>query len=94
MIEWSKLFSLVTVKTFLKGKGKLSHLIGLEMSKDDPRFGAWDETDSMIMSWLWNFMLHKINDTCMFLTMAKEIWETIRQTYSEVHDAAQIYEIK
>ena len=46
------------------------------------------------MSWLWNSMLPKISGICMFLTMAKEIWETIRQTYSKVRDAAQIYEIK
>ena len=39
-------------------------------------------------------MLPEISGTCMFLTTAKEIWETIRQTYSKVRDAAQIYEIK
>jgi len=30
----------------------------------------------------------------MFLTTAKDIWEAIRLTYSKVHDAAQIYEIR
>ncbi|KAJ8752056.1 hypothetical protein K2173_001083 [Erythroxylum novogranatense] len=30
----------------------------------------------------------------MFLGTAKEIWDAIKQTYSKVHDAAQIYEIK
>ena len=48
----------------------------------------------MVMSWLWNSMLPEISDTCMFLTTAKEIWEAVRQTYSKVRDAAQIYEIK
>ena len=61
------------MKTFLKGKGKLSHLISLEMSKDDPRFGAWDETDPMIMSWLWNSMQLEISGPYMFLTIASEI---------------------
>ena len=42
----------------------------------------------MIMSWLWNSMLPKISCT------AKEIWETVRQTYSKVCEAAQIYKIK
>ena len=38
-------------------------------------------------------MLPEISGTCMFLTVAKEIWETVRQSYSKVHDATQI-EIK
>ncbi|KAL5734449.1 hypothetical protein ACOSP7_032310 [Xanthoceras sorbifolium] len=46
------------------------------------------------MSWLWKSMSPEISDTCMFLNTAKEIWETIKQTYSKVRDAAKIYEIK
>ena len=37
-LEWSQL-----VKTCIKGKGKLSHLMGPMVSKDDPRFVMWDE---------------------------------------------------
>jgi len=36
----------------------------------------------------------EISDTCMFLSTSKEIWEAVKQTYSKVRDAAQIYEIK
>ena len=82
------------MRTVLKGKDKLSHLIGIGLGLEDPKFNQWDEEDSMIMSWLWNSMLPKINGICMFLTMAKEIWETVRQTYSKVRDAAWNYEIK
>ncbi|RVW89560.1 Protein enhanced disease resistance 2 [Vitis vinifera] len=71
------------VRTVLKGKDKLSHLIGIGLGLEDLKFNQWDEEDSMIMSWLWNSMLPKISGICMFLTMAKEIWETIRQTYSK-----------
>ena len=39
-------------------------------------------------------MVPEINDTMMFLTIAKDIWEAIKVTYSKVHDAAQIYEIR
>ena len=58
-----------------------------------PRFEAWDEEDSMIMTWLWNFMTLEISDTCMFLAMAKDIWDAIQQTYSTARDAAQVYEV-
>ncbi|KAL5745660.1 hypothetical protein ACOSP7_026806 [Xanthoceras sorbifolium] len=39
-------------------------------------------------------MTPDVNDTCMFLTTAKEIWEFVQQTYSKVKDAAQGYEIR
>ena len=35
-----------------------------------------------------------ISDTHMFLTIAKEIWDSICRTYSKACDAAQVYEIK
>lgn len=88
-LKWSQV-----VRTYLKGKGKLNHLLGTGPEKTDPRFAAWDEVDSMIMSWLWDSMESTISDTCMFLNSAKEIWEFIHCTYSKARDAAQIYEIK
>ena len=80
------------MKTYTKGKGKLSHLLGPTINKDDPNFVSWDEEDSQIMSWLWNSMQVKISHTCMFLSMANEIWDAIHQTYLKVRDAAQIYQ--
>ncbi|KAK0582355.1 hypothetical protein LWI29_024584 [Acer saccharum] len=88
-LKWSQF-----VQTFLKGKGKLSHLLGSRPPKEDPKYAAWDEADSMVMSWLWNSMAPEISDTCMFLKTAQDIWDTCKQTYSRVHDAAQIYDIK
>ena len=86
---------MVTVGSHLiEGRGKLSHLLGTGPKKGDPKFETWDEQDSLLMSWLWNLMLPKISNTCMFLGTAKEIWDTVKQTYSKVRDAAQIYEIK
>ena len=82
------------VRTFLKGKGKLSHLFGTGPKKGDLRFDTWDEEDSMVMSWLWNSMLPEVSDTFMFLPTSKEIWDATEQTYSKVKDAARIFEIK
>ncbi|RVW92470.1 Retrovirus-related Pol polyprotein from transposon TNT 1-94 [Vitis vinifera] len=80
------------VRTVLKGKGKISHLMGTGPKLGDPHFEAWDEEDSMIMAWLWNSMIPEISDTCMFLATAKDIWDAIQQTYSKARDAAQVYE--
>ena len=88
-LKWSQL-----VRTVLKGKGKISHLMGTRPKLGDPRFEAWDEEDSMIMAWLWNSMTPEISDTCMFLATSKDIWDAIQQTYSKARDAAQVYEVK
>ena len=66
------------VRTVLKGKGKISHLMCTGRKPGNPRFEAWDEDDSIIMAWLWNSMTPEISDTCMFLTTAKDIWDAIQ----------------
>ena len=64
------------------------------MNEDDSKFAAWEEEDSQIMSWLWNSMQPEISRTCMFLPIAKEVRESVCQTYSKVRDAAQIFDLK
>ncbi|KAH7516297.1 hypothetical protein FEM48_Zijuj10G0120300 [Ziziphus jujuba var. spinosa] len=88
-LKWSQI-----VRTYLKGKGRLGHLLGTRPAKEDPTFEAWDEEDSMIMSWLWDSMEPTISDTCMFFTTAKEIWDCLHRTCSKARNTAQVYEIK
>lgn len=88
-LQWSQL-----VKTFLKGHGKISHLTGDSPKENDPKFQAWDEEDSVIMSWLWNSMQPSISKIFMFLPTNHDIWESARKTYSKMKDAAVLYEIK
>ncbi|KAG0461572.1 hypothetical protein HPP92_021869 [Vanilla planifolia] len=88
-LKWSQF-----IRTYLKGKGRLSHLLGTGPAENDPKFEAWDEEDSMIMSWLWDSMDPMISDACMFFGTAREIWDYTRRTYSKANDAAQVYEIK
>lgn len=60
-----------------KGKKKLSHFLGIGLMRGDGRFVAWDEQDSIIMSWSYNLMMPKISDTCMFLKTIKDIWDVV-----------------
>ncbi|RVW65369.1 Retrovirus-related Pol polyprotein from transposon RE1 [Vitis vinifera] len=52
----------------------------------------WDEADSLIVSWLWNSMNPKISNTCMFLSMTKEIRDAVQQMYLKAYDATQVAE--
>lgn len=88
-LKWSQL-----IRTILKGKGKITHLLGTGPKQGDASFEAWDEEDSLIMAWLWNSMMPEISDTVMFMATAKDIWDAIQQTYSKAKDAAQVYEVK
>lgn len=76
-LKWSQL-----IQTFLKGKGKLSHLLSIGPKESDPIYASWDEEDSLVMSWFWNSMIPEISDIVMFLTTAKEIWDVVKLTYS------------
>ena len=88
-LQWAQL-----VKTFLKGKGKLHHLTYPGPKNSDLGFTSWDIEDSMIMSWLWNAMQPEVSRNYIFLSNAKDVWETVRHIYSKVQDATIIFEIK
>ena len=88
-LQWSQM-----VKDFVKGKWKLSHLMGIRPAQNDLAFVKWDKEASMIMSWLWNSMLPKASGINMFLTTMREIQEIVYQTYSKMQDTTLIYEIK
>ncbi|RDX96278.1 hypothetical protein CR513_21086, partial [Mucuna pruriens] len=47
--------------TTVKGHKKLSHIEGTSLPRDDPKFEAWDDEDSPIMTWLWNSMTLEIS---------------------------------
>ena len=45
------------------------------------------------MAWLINYMEPQISKTC-FLPFAKDVWEVVKETYSDLGNAAQLFEIK
>ena len=82
------------MRTFLKGKGKIAHWTESSPDAKDPNFAAWEVEDSLIISWLWGSMHSEVSKSYMFLSMAKEIWDTAKRTYSKVQDASVIFYIK
>ena len=90
-LEWSQL-----AKLFLKSRGKMGYLCGtIEVPKlSDPSFESWDAENSIIMSWLLNSMQLEIGKPFLSLSLAKEVWDAVSQTYSKKGDSGWIYELK
>ncbi|RDX58660.1 hypothetical protein CR513_62006, partial [Mucuna pruriens] len=74
------------IHTTLKGRKKLSHIEGNSPPRDDPKFEAWDDEDSLIMTWLWNSMTPEISQNY--------IWENLIDTYSMKKDFVACYNIE
>ena len=62
--------------------------------EDDPNYLVWDAENSMIMSWLVNSMEPEIGQNFMYLDTAKELWQAVGETYSDLGNSGQVYEIK
>lgn len=84
-----------SVKLAVNGKGKLGFLTGLVETPavDDPRFSQWSSENSMVISWLINSMDPEIGKTYMFLPKASDIWEAVRDTYSDLENYSQLFEL-
>ncbi|GAV76355.1 UBN2_3 domain-containing protein, partial [Cephalotus follicularis] len=82
-LKWSQF-----VKTYLKGKGRPSHLLGTRPKPRDPEFDVWDEVDSMIMSWLWDSM-----DPTIRSRTVTEYANTLQNLWLEL-DHYRVFEMK
>ncbi|CAL5381095.1 unnamed protein product [Camellia sinensis] len=90
--EWAQ-----SVKLAVDGRGKLGYLTGDSQkpeSTDAVAVQRWRSENSLITSWLINSMKPTIGKTYMFLPTAKEVWDAVRETYSDEENASQVFEIK
>ncbi|KAH9741645.1 protein kinase domain-containing protein [Citrus sinensis] len=85
-----------SVKLYVKGKGKMGYLDGSTdiPEVDDPSYKIWDEQNSMVMSWLINSMDPHISQSFLFLPSARDLWDAVTETYSDLGNTAQLYELK
>ncbi|RDY07897.1 hypothetical protein CR513_07920, partial [Mucuna pruriens] len=73
---------------------KSSHIEGSDPHRDDLKFEAWNDKDSLIMTWLWNSMTLKISRNYMFYSSVHEIRENLVETYSMKKDSTACYDIE
>lgn len=89
--EWAQ-----TVRLVLDSKGKLGFLTGAvaEPTSGDPRYKQWKSENSLIIAWLVSSMETGIGKPYMFLPSAKDVWEAVKETYSDIQNSSQIFGLK
>ena len=85
-----------SVKLAIDGLGKLGYLIGKvkKPATNDPTFPTWRSKNSLVMAWLLNSMEATIAKLNLFLPTAKDVWDSVRETYSDLENSSQIFELK
>lgn len=54
----------------------------------------WKTENSMVCSWLVNSMALAVKKSFLFLPIAQEIWDAVKEAYSDGENASQVFEIK
>ncbi|KAJ9541315.1 hypothetical protein OSB04_027821 [Centaurea solstitialis] len=90
-LQWSQ-----SVSLFLRGKGRIGYVTSKipVPATTDPKYSQWDAENSMVMTWLINSMDLHIGKTYMFLPTAADLWKAIHETYSDLENSSQVFEIK
>ncbi|RVW74545.1 Retrovirus-related Pol polyprotein from transposon TNT 1-94 [Vitis vinifera] len=60
----------------------------------DLNFRTWRSKNSLVMAWLLNSMESSIAKPNMFMPITKAIWDSIRESYSDLENSSQIFELK
>ncbi|XP_073219663.1 uncharacterized protein [Cicer arietinum] len=60
----------------------------------DPKYRFWKSENSVIIAWLLSNMESTIKKPFMFLPTAKEVWEAVKETYSNIQNSSQIFDLK
>ncbi|GMJ04700.1 hypothetical protein HRI_004139200 [Hibiscus trionum] len=71
-----------------------NHNQGISQASTDSSYATWELNNSMVMAWLINSMEGHISRTYLFFKTAKETWDAIKENYSDLGNASQVFEIK
>ncbi|XP_024024721.1 uncharacterized protein LOC112092526 [Morus notabilis] len=89
-LEWSQFVRLV-----IDGKGKLGHLNGevKPPATNDPKYRQWRSENSLVTDWLINSMDPVVGKPFMFLPTTRDVWEAVRETYSDLDNHSELFEL-
>jgi len=85
---WAKAF-----RIFISTHNKLAHLLQSPPTTTHPIYVTWLSGDYFVMTWLLNSLKMKISGSVMFLTTAKEMWETLKVMYGNEKNPSRIFKI-
>ncbi|KAK3035187.1 hypothetical protein RJ639_034575 [Escallonia herrerae] len=90
-LEWAQ-----SVKLAIDSGGKLGHLTGdvRQPAAGNPSLSVWQSKNSLIIAWLINSMEPTIGKPYLFCPTAKDVWEAMHETYSDVENSSQISDLK
>lgn len=86
-----------SIMLFICGKsGKDDFLIRATIALliEDPKYKAWKSENNMVVSCLINYMPKEIGEDFMHYKSAKEIWDAIKETYSNNDSTSALFEVK
>ena len=89
--QWSH-----SVMIFICGKEKEDYLKGtaVQPKESSSDFRKWKVENNMVMSWLLNSMTNETGENFLYYKTAKEIWDAVRETYSNKDNTSIVFEIK
>ncbi|GMI67956.1 hypothetical protein HRI_000464900 [Hibiscus trionum] len=90
-LQWSQ-----SVIMVICGRGKLGYTNRdiPRPATTDPTYGTWELNNSIVMAWLINSMEGHISRTYLFFKTVKDMWDAIKENYSYLGIASQVFEIK
>ncbi|GMI84032.1 hypothetical protein HRI_002072500 [Hibiscus trionum] len=90
-LQWSQ-----SVLMVIRGRGKLGYINGEipQPTITDPTYATWELNNSIVMAWLINSMESHISRTYLLFKTAKEMWDAVKENYSDLGNASQVFEIK
>jgi len=90
-LSWSQSTTL-----YLQSRSKFEYVDGTieTPSRTDPDFKKWQVNNSLVMSWLVHSMEPELADFFLSMETARDIWETLAETYSRKGNIAQVYELR
>ncbi|KAJ7951046.1 Retrovirus-related Pol polyprotein from transposon TNT 1-94 [Quillaja saponaria] len=81
---------------FIQARGLYGYVIGSKRkpADGDPLLESWISENSLVMSWLINSMQPQISRGYLLLDSADKMWTALCQTYSQVGNDIQVFELR
>ncbi|XP_031489855.1 uncharacterized protein LOC116257354 [Nymphaea colorata] len=90
-LSWAK-----AARLFLSGRCKVGYITGRisPPPKNDSNYEVWESENDMVMAWLMNSMEPHISSLFLYKETAKEIWDTLKEMYSEQNNLTRVYQLQ